>query len=51
MAIKIEVKNLYKIFGENPDRSFKYIEKGESNRDYSGENRIISGRQERQSGH
>lgn len=30
MAIKLEVKNLYKIFGENPDRAFKYIEKGES---------------------
>ena len=30
MAIKLEVKNLYKIFGENPDRAFKYIDKGES---------------------
>ncbi|MDN4628541.1 glycine betaine/L-proline ABC transporter ATP-binding protein ProV [Erwinia sp. PsM31] len=28
MAIKIEVKNLYKVFGENPDRAFKYIDKG-----------------------
>ncbi|HAS99416.1 MAG TPA: proline/glycine betaine ABC transporter ATP-binding protein ProV, partial [Pantoea agglomerans] len=28
MAIKLEVKNLYKIFGDNPDRAFKYIEKG-----------------------
>ncbi|ADP09854.1 Glycine betaine/L-proline transport ATP-binding protein ProV [Erwinia sp. Ejp617] len=28
MAIKIEVKNLYKVFGDNPDRAFKYIEKG-----------------------
>lgn len=30
MAIKLEVKNLYKIFGDNPDRAFKYIERGES---------------------
>ena len=29
MAIKLEVKNLYKIFGDNPDRAFKYIERGE----------------------
>ncbi|ATZ12368.1 glycine betaine/L-proline ABC transporter ATP-binding protein ProV [Erwinia amylovora] len=28
MAIKIEVKNLYKVFGDNPDRAFKYIDKG-----------------------
>jgi glycine betaine/proline transport system ATP-binding protein len=28
MAIKLEVKNLYKIFGEHPDRAFKLIEKG-----------------------
>lgn len=28
MAIKIEVKNLYKVFGENPDRAFKMIEAG-----------------------
>ncbi|MEM6048970.1 glycine betaine/L-proline ABC transporter ATP-binding protein ProV [Erwinia sp. P7711] len=28
MAIKLEVKNLYKVFGENPDRAFKLIEKG-----------------------
>ncbi|MDN8543438.1 glycine betaine/L-proline ABC transporter ATP-binding protein ProV [Erwinia sp. BC051422] len=28
MAIKLEVKNLYKVFGENPDRAFKYIDKG-----------------------
>jgi len=28
MAIKLEVKNLYKIFGENPQRAFKYIDKG-----------------------
>ena len=28
MAIKLEVKNLYKVFGENPDRAFKHIEKG-----------------------
>ncbi|WLS79904.1 glycine betaine/L-proline ABC transporter ATP-binding protein ProV [Erwinia pyri] len=28
MPIKLEVKNLYKVFGENPDRAFKYIEKG-----------------------
>lgn len=28
MAIKLEVKNLYKIFGEHPQRAFKYIEKG-----------------------
>ena len=28
MAIKLEVKNLYKVFGENPERAFKYIEKG-----------------------
>ena len=28
MAIKLEIKNLYKIFGEHPNRAFKYIEKG-----------------------
>ncbi|EMH4163572.1 glycine betaine/L-proline ABC transporter ATP-binding protein ProV [Pluralibacter gergoviae] len=28
MAIKLEVKNLYKIFGEHPQRAFKYIEQG-----------------------
>lgn len=28
MAIKLEVKNLYKVFGEHPQRAFKYIEKG-----------------------
>ena len=28
MAIKIEVKNLYKVFGENPDRAFKMIDAG-----------------------
>ncbi|MBJ3816066.1 glycine betaine/L-proline ABC transporter ATP-binding protein ProV [Shimwellia pseudoproteus] len=28
MAIKLEVKNLYKIFGDNPQRAFKYIEQG-----------------------
>ncbi|PKH21922.1 proline/glycine betaine ABC transporter ATP-binding protein ProV [Enterobacterales bacterium CwR94] len=28
MAIKLEVKNLYKVFGDNPDRAFKYIDKG-----------------------
>ncbi|WP_158782662.1 glycine betaine/L-proline ABC transporter ATP-binding protein ProV [Pantoea sp. BAV 3049] len=28
MAIKLEVKNLYKVFGEHPDRAFKHIEKG-----------------------
>jgi len=28
MAIKLEVKNLYKIFGEHPQRAFKYIDKG-----------------------
>ena len=28
MAIKLEAKNLYKIFGENPERAFKYIDKG-----------------------
>lgn len=27
MAIKLEVKNLYKVFGEHPQRAFKYIEK------------------------
>ncbi|HHC2426138.1 TPA: hypothetical protein ACN7YF_005260, partial [Klebsiella pneumoniae] len=25
MAIKLEIKNLYKIFGEHPHRAFKYI--------------------------
>jgi glycine betaine/proline transport system ATP-binding protein len=30
MAIKLEAKNLYKIFGENPERAFKYIDKGMS---------------------
>ena len=30
MAIKLEAKNLYKVFGENPDRAFKYIDKGVS---------------------
>ena len=28
MAIKLEIKNLYTIFGEHPHRAFKYIEKG-----------------------
>ncbi|MGF6192785.1 glycine betaine/L-proline ABC transporter ATP-binding protein ProV [Serratia sp. 2723] len=28
MAIKLEVKNLYKIFGEHPERAFKLIDKG-----------------------
>ncbi len=28
MAVKLEVKNLYKIFGEHPQRAFKYIDKG-----------------------
>jgi len=28
MTIKLEVKNIYKIFGENPNRAFKYIERG-----------------------
>ena len=28
MAIKLEVKNLYKVFGEHPQRAFKYIEQG-----------------------
>lgn len=28
MTIKIEIKNLYKIFGEHPDRAFKLIEAG-----------------------
>ena len=28
MAIKLEVKNLYKIFGEHPQRAFKYIDAG-----------------------
>ncbi|MEA1064225.1 glycine betaine/L-proline ABC transporter ATP-binding protein ProV [Erwinia sp. HR93] len=28
MTIKLEVKNLYKIFGEHPNRAFKYIDKG-----------------------
>ncbi len=28
MAIKLEVKHLYKIFGEHPDRAFKLIDKG-----------------------
>lgn len=28
MAIKIEIKNLYKVFGEHPDRAFKLIDSG-----------------------
>lgn len=28
MAIKLEVKNLYKIFGDHPGRAFKYLERG-----------------------
>lgn len=28
MAIKLEVKNLYKIFGEHPDQAFKMLESG-----------------------
>ncbi|CAK9884049.1 MAG: Glycine betaine/proline betaine transport system ATP-binding protein ProV [Candidatus Erwinia impunctatus] len=28
MAIKLEIKNLYKVFGENPEKAFKYIDKG-----------------------
>lgn len=30
MAIKLEVKNLYKVFGEHPERAFKMIEAGKS---------------------
>ena len=30
MAIKLEVKNLYKVFGDHPEKAFKLIEKGES---------------------
>lgn len=28
MKIKLEVKNLYKIFGEYPERAFKLLDKG-----------------------
>jgi len=28
MAVKLEIKNLYKIFGEHPERAFKLIKKG-----------------------
>ena len=28
MAVKLEIKNLYKILGEHTQREFKYIEKG-----------------------
>lgn len=28
MAIKLEVKNLYKIFGDHPGKAFKYLERG-----------------------
>lgn len=28
MAIKLEVKNLYKIFGEHPKRAFELLESG-----------------------
>ena len=28
MAIKLQVKNLYKIFGDNPDQAFKLLESG-----------------------
>ena len=28
MPIKLEVKNLYKIFGEHPDQAFKLLESG-----------------------
>lgn len=30
MTIKIEIKNLYKVFGENPERIFKLIDAGKS---------------------
>src|SRR5476649_636431 len=30
MAIKIEVKNLYKVFGEHPERAFKMIDSGKT---------------------
>ncbi|MEY4476369.1 MAG: glycine betaine/L-proline transport binding subunit [Pseudomonadota bacterium] len=30
MAIKLEVKNLYKIFGEHPGRAFKLLESGKN---------------------
>lgn len=33
MAIKLEVKNLYKIFGERPERAFPLMEKGLSKED------------------
>lgn len=33
MPIKLEVKNLYKIFGEHPDQAFKLLESGMSKDD------------------
>lgn len=30
MAIKLEVKNLYKVFGEHPERAFKLLESGKN---------------------
>ncbi len=44
MAIKLEVKNLYKIFGEHPQRAFKYIEKGTIERANAGKNGAIAWR-------
>ncbi len=51
MAIKLEIKNLYKIFGEHPQRAFKYIEQGLSKEQILEKTRAIAWRKRRQSGH
>lgn len=43
MAIKLEVKNLYKIFGEHPDRAFKLIDKGLSKDQVFEKQGLLSG--------
>ena len=45
MAIKLEVKNLYKIFGEHPERAFKLLDKGLT-KDRLFENRLIARRKD-----
>ncbi len=50
MAIKLEIKNLYKIFGEHPQRAFKYIEQGLS-KEQILEKMASRWRKRRQSGH
>lgn len=51
MAIKLEIKNLYKIFGEHPQRAFKYIEQGLSKEQILEKTGLSLGVKGSQSGH